>query len=102
MHRLDQALAEPETRAADLAARKAGVSGVPSFFLDGYGLFSGAVPAEQMAGHVLNWRQDRDDDETLCGELRALKEQVAQPGACARASSAILDLVRVRESRRAA
>jgi predicted DsbA family dithiol-disulfide isomerase len=25
------------------------VSGVPSFFLDGYGLFSGAMPAETIA-----------------------------------------------------
>ncbi|MEO9189831.1 MAG: DsbA family oxidoreductase [Acetobacteraceae bacterium] len=38
-----------EMRAADRAAREAGVNGVPSFFLDGYGLFSGAQPAEQMA-----------------------------------------------------
>ncbi len=36
-------------RAADQAAREAGVSGVPSFFLDGYGLFSGAMPHDQMA-----------------------------------------------------
>ncbi|MDE2583444.1 MAG: DsbA family oxidoreductase [Rhodospirillales bacterium] len=38
-----------EIRGADQAAREAGVNGVPSFFLDGYGLFSGAMPAEQMA-----------------------------------------------------
>lgn len=38
-----------EMLAADRAAREAGVNGVPSFFLDGYGLFSGAMPAEQMA-----------------------------------------------------
>lgn len=38
-----------EMRAADRAAREAGVNGVPSFFLDGYGLFSGAVPPAQMA-----------------------------------------------------
>jgi len=25
------------------------VNGVPSFFLDGYGLYTGAVPAETMA-----------------------------------------------------
>jgi predicted DsbA family dithiol-disulfide isomerase len=31
------------------AAREAGVDGVPSFFLGGYSLFSGAVPAEAMA-----------------------------------------------------
>lgn len=42
-------LAEREMLTADQAAREAGVSGVPSFFLDGYGLFSGAMPAEQMA-----------------------------------------------------
>jgi predicted DsbA family dithiol-disulfide isomerase len=41
--------ADKEMRAADQAAREAGVSGVPSFFLDGYGLFSGAMPHEQMA-----------------------------------------------------
>ena len=42
-------LADQEMRAADKAAREAGVSGVPSFFLDGHGLFSGAMPAVEMA-----------------------------------------------------
>ena len=42
-------LADAEMRAADQAARVAGVNGVPSFFLDGYSLFSGAMPAAQMA-----------------------------------------------------
>jgi predicted DsbA family dithiol-disulfide isomerase len=42
-------LAAKEMRAADQAAREAGVSGVPSFFLDGYSLFSGAMPAENIA-----------------------------------------------------
>ncbi|HEX3996756.1 MAG TPA: DsbA family oxidoreductase [Acetobacteraceae bacterium] len=42
-------LADKQMRAADQAAREAGVSGVPSFFLDGYGLFSGAMPHESMA-----------------------------------------------------
>jgi predicted DsbA family dithiol-disulfide isomerase len=36
-------------RSADQAARAAGVSGVPSFFLDGYSLFSGAMPADTIA-----------------------------------------------------
>jgi predicted DsbA family dithiol-disulfide isomerase len=40
---------ELEVRDADREARQAGVNGVPSFFLDGYGLFSGALPAEQIA-----------------------------------------------------
>jgi predicted DsbA family dithiol-disulfide isomerase len=42
-------VAAAEMRAADQAAREAGVNGVPSFFLDGYSLFSGAMPAETMA-----------------------------------------------------
>ena len=33
----------------DAAARRGGISGVPSFLMGGYLLFSGAVPAEQMA-----------------------------------------------------
>lgn len=39
---------EAEMRAADRAAREAGVNGVPSFFLDGYSLFSGAQPPALM------------------------------------------------------
>ena len=42
-------VAAKEMLAADRAARETGVNGVPSFFLDGYGLFSGAMPAETMA-----------------------------------------------------
>ena len=42
-------VAANEMLAADRAAREAGVNGVPSFFLDGYSLFSGAMPAETMA-----------------------------------------------------
>ncbi len=38
-----------DVRQTERAARTAGVSGVPSFFLDGYGLFSGAVGADKMA-----------------------------------------------------
>jgi predicted DsbA family dithiol-disulfide isomerase len=50
-------LADKEMRAADQAAREAGVSGVPSFFLDGYSLFSGAMPAETIASAL---RRGRD------------------------------------------
>ena len=42
-------LADQALRQADQAARESGVNGVPSFFLDGYGLFSGAMPAENIA-----------------------------------------------------
>jgi predicted DsbA family dithiol-disulfide isomerase len=57
-------LADREMRAADQAAREAGVSGVPSFFLDGYSLFSGAMPAETIAsalrrGYEVLRKQDR-------------------------------------------
>ncbi|MDE2006082.1 MAG: DsbA family oxidoreductase [Rhodospirillales bacterium] len=48
---------EAEMRAADRAAREAGVSGVPSFFLDGYFLFSGAMPAEQIAEALRRGRE---------------------------------------------
>ena len=45
-------------------AREAGVSGVPSFFLDGYSLFSGAMPAETIAralrrGHEVLGKQQQ-------------------------------------------
>ena len=49
--------AAAEILAADQAAREAGVNGVPSFFLDCYGLYSGAVPAEQMAEALRKGRQ---------------------------------------------
>ena len=38
-----------EVLAEEMAARSAGVNGVPSFFLNGYALFSGALPAETIA-----------------------------------------------------
>ena len=38
-----------EVVAADRMARNAGIQGVPSFALQGHVLFSGAVPAEEMA-----------------------------------------------------
>jgi predicted DsbA family dithiol-disulfide isomerase len=50
-------VAAKEMLAADRAAREAGVNGVPSFFLDGYALFSGAMPAETMAEAFRKGRQ---------------------------------------------
>ena len=49
--------AAAEMLAADSAAREAGVSGVRSFFLDGYGLYSGAQPAETMADALRKGQQ---------------------------------------------
>ena len=40
---------EEEVRAEDAGFRRLGLSGVPSFALEGHVLFSGAMPAEQMA-----------------------------------------------------
>ncbi|MBS0559559.1 MAG: DsbA family oxidoreductase [Proteobacteria bacterium] len=40
---------EQEVLRADAQARQAGVEGVPSFFMDGHFLFSGAMPADTMA-----------------------------------------------------
>ncbi len=42
-------VADKELRAADQAAREQGITGVPSFFLDGQLLCSGAMPAQAMA-----------------------------------------------------
>jgi predicted DsbA family dithiol-disulfide isomerase len=50
-------LADKEMRMADRAAREAGVSGVPSFFLDGYSLFSGAMPADTIANALRRGRE---------------------------------------------
>ncbi len=54
---LSSDLAEKEIQAADAAARTAGVSGVPSFFLDGYSLFSGAMAPETMAAALRRGRE---------------------------------------------
>eukprot|EP01037_Dinobryon_pediforme_P001406 gene1407-1427_t len=40
---------DAEIRAADEAARRAGLTGVPSFLMEGYFLFSGAMQPEAMA-----------------------------------------------------
>jgi predicted DsbA family dithiol-disulfide isomerase len=50
-------VADHALRQADQAARESGVNGVPSFFLDGYGLFSGAMPAEKVAEALRRGRE---------------------------------------------
>jgi lipid-A-disaccharide synthase len=64
--------------------------------------FSSRCLAPELAGHILHWLQDQGAYDELRDELTALKNRVAQPGACARAAAAILDLVRGKETRRAA
>lgn len=56
--------------------------------------FGRKCPAEDLAGYVLRWLEDRTAYETLCGELAALRERVAIPGACERAAEAVLAMVR--------
>lgn len=56
--------------------------------------FGTRCPAEMLADHVLHWLNDRSAYEALCGELAALRERVAAPGACERAAEAVLALVR--------
>jgi lipid-A-disaccharide synthase len=58
--------------------------------------FGVSCPAETMAAHVLHWLNDRAAYETLCGELAALREHVAMPGACERAAEAVLEMLRER------
>lgn len=50
-------VAEKEIRLADEAAREAGISGVPSFFLDGYSLFSGAMPPDAIVNALRRGRE---------------------------------------------
>lgn len=61
--------------------------------------FGVGCPAESMAAQVLHWLNDRTAYESLCGELAALRERVATPGACDRAAEAVLAMVRQREIR---
>jgi predicted DsbA family dithiol-disulfide isomerase len=56
-------VAAAEMLAADQAAREAGVNGVPSFFLDGYSVFSGAMPAAQMADAFRRGRRSLEQRE---------------------------------------
>jgi lipid-A-disaccharide synthase len=46
-----------------------------------------------MAGHILHWLNDREAYEGVCGELKALRQRVAEPGACERAARRIVEVV---------
>lgn len=51
-------------------------------------------PAEAMAEHVLHWLDDPAAYARLRNDLAALRDQVAEPGACDRAAAAILNFSR--------
>jgi lipid-A-disaccharide synthase len=46
---------------------------------------------QTLADHILTWLQDRAAYEAVRGELAALRERVAEPGACRRAAAAVLE-----------
>ena len=48
------------------------------------------LPAETMAGHVLCWLDDPKAYRAIREELAALRDRVAEPGACDRAAEVIL------------
>ncbi len=48
------------------------------------------LPAETMAGHVLRWLDDPAAYQEVRDELAALRDRVAEPGACDRAAEVIL------------
>jgi lipid-A-disaccharide synthase len=56
-------------------------------------------PAEEMAGRLLHWLENPAAHQALCGELAALRERVAVPGACDRAAAAILGRVGLNKAR---
>jgi lipid-A-disaccharide synthase len=51
-------------------------------------------PAEEIAGHVLRWLNDEAAYRQVTGELAALRERVAIPGACGRAAEFVLNALR--------
>jgi lipid-A-disaccharide synthase len=51
-------------------------------------------PAEEIAGHVTNWLSDPMVYADLVGQLTELRQQVAVPGACARAAEQILAAIK--------
>jgi lipid-A-disaccharide synthase len=64
-------------------------------------LTAGCV-AEPMAEHVLHWLNHPPAYEILCGELTALREKVAEPGACERAAASVLEVLAEGRRRKAA
>src|SRR5262249_39480066 len=49
--------------------------------------------AEGMAKHILHWLEEPTSHEALRQELAALRERVAEPGACGRAAAFALEVM---------
>lgn len=56
-------------------------------------------PAERMARTILDWVGDREEYESLCGKLTALRNRVAESGACRRAAQSVVEFIQGRPSR---
>ncbi len=56
--------------------------------------------AAGISEHVLRWLNDAAAYEAVCAKLRTLREQVAEPGACARAADYVLEALERRVSER--
>lgn len=57
--------------------------------------------AAAAADHILHWLDDSTARTDLCRELAALKQRVAEPGACGRTADAILDTLARRRAQAA-
>jgi lipid-A-disaccharide synthase len=53
--------------------------------------------APALAEHVLHWLNDGRAYAELCGELLALRERCARPGACDRAAGRIVEVLERRQ-----
>jgi lipid-A-disaccharide synthase len=54
---------------------------------------------EALAEHILHWLNDRTAYELLRGDLSALREKVAKPGACERAADCVLQVLRENQAK---
>jgi lipid-A-disaccharide synthase len=51
--------------------------------------------AEPIMRHILHWLNDKNEYERISKELAALRNRVAEPGACARAAAYILNVLKI-------
>ena len=51
------------------------------------------LPAGAVAASILDWLEDPAAYAAVKGELAALRERVAEPGACDRAAEAVLEVL---------
>jgi lipid-A-disaccharide synthase len=58
--------------------------------------------SDRMAGHVLDWLNNPATREEVVGQIAALRDRVAVPGACERAAEFLLGDAQARQIRRAA